>query len=72
MGICQGLSVFPGLSRLGLTMSAGLFCGLGRKFAVKYSLLMSIPAVLGAFFVEMGEFTSVHMTVGRDLLMFLE
>ena len=59
MGICQGLSVFPGLSRLGLTMSAGLFCGLGRKFAVKYSLLMSIPAVLGAFFVEMGEFTSV-------------
>ena len=65
MGICQGLSVFPGLSRLGLTMSAGLFCGLGRKFAVKYSLLMSIPAVLGAFFVEMGEFTSVHMTVGQ-------
>lgn len=65
MGICQGLSVFPGLSRLGLTMSAGLFCGLGRKFAVKYSLLMSIPAVVGAFFVEMGEFTSVHMTVGQ-------
>ena len=54
MGICQGLSVFPGLSRLGLTMSAGLFCG-----------LMSIPAVVGAFFVEMGEFTSVHMTVGQ-------
>ena len=50
MGICQGLSVFPGLSRLGLTMSAGLFCGLGRKFAVKYSLLMSIPAVVGAIF----------------------
>ena len=65
MGICQGLSVFPGLSRLGLTMSAGLFCGLGRKFAVKYSLLMSIPSVVGAFFVEMGEFTSVHMTVGQ-------
>ena len=37
----------------------------GRKFAVKYSLLMSIPAVVGAFFVEMGEFTSVHMTVGQ-------
>ena len=68
MGICQGLSVFPGLSRLGLTMSAGLFCGLGRKFAVKYSLLMSIPAVVGAFFVEMGEFTSVHMTVGQGFI----
>ena len=65
MGICQGISVFPGISRLGLTMSAGLFCGMSRKFAVKYSLLMSIPAVIGAFFVEMGEFTSVSMTVGR-------
>ena len=65
MGICQGISVFPGISRLGLTMSAGLFCGMIRKFAVKYSLLMSIPAVIGAFFVEMGEFTSVSMTVGR-------
>lgn len=65
MGICQGISVFPGISRLGLTMSAGLFCGMRRKFAVKYSLLMSIPAVIGAFFVEMGEFTSVSMTVGR-------
>ena len=68
MGICQGLSVFPGLSRLGLTMSAGLFCGLGRKFAVKYSLLMSIPAVVGAFLGEMGEFTSVHMTVGQGFI----
>ena len=65
MGICQGISVFPGLSRLGLTMSAGLFCGLNRKFAVKYSLLMSIPAVIGSFFVEIGEFTSVSMTVGK-------
>ena len=65
MGICQGISVFPGISRPGLTMSAGLFCGMSRKFAVKYSLLMSIPAVIGAFFVEMGEFTSVSMTVGR-------
>lgn len=65
MGICQGISVFPGISRLGLTMSVGLFCGMSRKFAVKYSLLMSIPAVIGAFFVEMGEFTSVSMTVGR-------
>ena len=65
MGICQGISVLPGLSRFGLTISAGLFCGLSRKFAVKYSLLMSIPAVIGAFFVEAGEFTAVSMTVGK-------
>ena len=65
VGICQGISVLPGLSRFGLTISAGLFCGLSRKFAVKYSLLMSIPAVIGAFFVEAGEFTAVSMTVGK-------
>ena len=65
MGICQGISVLPGLSRFGLTISAGLFCGLSRKFAVKYSLLMSIPAVIGAFLVEAGEFTAVSMTVGK-------
>ena len=50
MGICQGISVLPGLSRFGLTLSVGLFCGLSRKFAVKYSLLMS---------------TAVSMTVGK-------
>ena len=72
MGICQGISVLPGLSRFGLTISAGLFCGLSRKFAVKYSLLMSIPAVIGAFFVEAGEFTAVSMTVGRVLHIFLD
>ena len=63
MGICQGISVLPGLSRFGLTISAGLFCGLSRKFAVKYSLLMSIPAVIGAFFVEAGEFTAAGILI---------
>ena len=71
MGICQGISVFPGFSRLGLTVSAGLFCGLSRKFAVKYSILMSIPAVIGAFFAEVGEFTSAGMTVGTGFIYIL-
>lgn len=64
MGICQGISVFPGLSRSGLTISAGLFCGLSRKFAVKYSFLMSIPAVAGAMLLELGEFAAPEMTIG--------
>ena len=48
----QGLSVFPGISRCGLTICAALFCGFSRKFALKYSFLVSIPAVLGAFFLR--------------------
>lgn len=64
IGICQGISVFPGLSRSGMTISAGLLCGFSRKFAVKYSYIMSIPAVIGAFFVEAGEFAAPDMSVG--------
>lgn len=64
IGICQGISVFPGLSRSGLTISAGLFCGLGRKFAIRYSYIMSVPMVIGAIIMELGEFTVPTMSVG--------
>ncbi len=44
----QGLAVTPGLSRSGLTISTGLSLGLNRDLAARFSLLMSIPAILGA------------------------
>ncbi|HIV12538.1 MAG TPA: undecaprenyl-diphosphate phosphatase [Candidatus Pullilachnospira stercoravium] len=53
IGICQGLGTFPGVSRLGLTMTAGLMCGLNRGFAVRYSFLLSVPAVIGALILEL-------------------
>ena len=64
IGICQGLSVFPGLSRSGLTISTGLMGGFSRTFAVKYSYILSIPAVTGALVMELGEFAAPEMTVG--------
>lgn len=64
IGICQGFAVFPGLSRSGLTISAGLLGGFTRTFAVKYSYILSIPAIVGALIVELGEFGSPEMTVG--------
>lgn len=64
IGICQGISVFPGLSRSGLTISAGLLCGLSRKFAVKFSYIMSIPVIAGALIMEMKEFAAPSMSVG--------
>ncbi|MBR6207530.1 MAG: undecaprenyl-diphosphate phosphatase [Oscillospiraceae bacterium] len=48
IGVCQAIATIPGISRSGSTISAGIATGLNRSFAMKYSLLMSVPAVLGA------------------------
>ena len=48
VGVAQGFATIPGLSRSGCTISAGMALGFDRKFAVRYSFLMSLPAVLGA------------------------
>lgn len=53
VGLGQALAVIPGLSRSGTTISVGLARGLDRNFAVKFSFLMSIPAVLGATILEL-------------------
>lgn len=55
VGVGQALAVVPGLSRSGTTISAGLMRGFQRKFAVRYSFLMSIPAVLGANILSIGD-----------------
>lgn len=52
VGICQGLATMPGLSRSGTTITACLASGMNRRFAVKYSFIMSIPAILGALVFE--------------------
>lgn len=48
VGLVQGAAITPGLSRSGATISAGLFVGLTRADAARFSFLMSIPAILGA------------------------
>lgn len=48
VGLMQALAVLPGLSRSGSTVTAGLSRGFTRDLAVKYSFLLSIPAILGA------------------------
>ena len=48
VGLGQMIAVVPGLSRSGTTISAGLMRGFDRSFAVKFSFLLSIPAILGA------------------------
>lgn len=53
IGLCQCVATLPGLSRSGTTITAGIATGAGRSFAIKFSLLMSIPAVLGATLLEL-------------------
>lgn len=53
VGIGQGFAILPGISRSGTTITGCLLCGFERRFAVKYSFLMSIPAILGALVLEL-------------------
>lgn len=50
--ILPRLSTIPGLSRLGSTISACVIGGMTRSYAVKYSLIVSVPAIIGATIVE--------------------
>ena len=55
IGVAQAFAVMPGLSRSGMTISAGSARGLKRSFAVEFSFLMSIPTVLAAVVLELGD-----------------
>src|SRR3989344_5766171 len=54
VGCAQVIALFPGISRSGITISSGLLAGLKEKDALRFSFLMSIPAILGANIVELG------------------
>ena len=53
IGVVQAIATLPGISRSGSTITAGMSTGLNRTFAVKFSFLMSLPAVLGATIIEL-------------------
>ena len=48
VGIAQGISIMPGISRSGATIATGMLTGLEREVAFKFSFLLAVPAVLGA------------------------
>jgi len=61
VGCAQGIATFPGLSRSGTTITACLLCGFDKNFAVKYSFIMSIPAVLGAAILEVKDIGKLNV-----------
>ena len=48
VGVAQAIATVPGISRSGMTITAGCLVGFERRFAVRFAFLMSLPAVLGA------------------------
>ena len=63
IGIAQGIATLPGISRSGTTLTVGVLNGLERKFAVKYSFIMSIPAILGACVLDLKDLFSPENSI---------
>ena len=61
IGVAQGLAITPGISRSGATIAVALLLGFRREFAVKFSFLMSVPAILGAVVLKLGDVGSAAL-----------
>lgn len=71
VGLFQMCAILPGLSRSGSTITGGRLCGLGRPDAVRFSFLMSIPAILGSCVTELPDMFSDSSLGATDWLIFL-
>ncbi|SIS96643.1 undecaprenyl-diphosphate phosphatase [Alicyclobacillus vulcanalis] len=60
IGALQGVAILPALSRSGLTIAGGLWRGLGREAATRFSFLLSIPAILGGVLVKLDDLFEAH------------
>ena len=70
IGTAQGIATLPGLSRSGTTITACILCGFDRKFAVKYSFIMSMPAIFGALILKLSKISSETVT-GGDIAVYI-
>lgn len=68
VGACQMLAILPGLSRSGSTITGGLFCGFKREFAVKFSFILSIPAILGATVLNIPDLVHADIQASQALV----
>lgn len=67
VGLAQVLSLFPGVSRSGSTIMAGLFSGLKRDVAARFSFLLSIPAILGSGLLQLKQALGTMTFGGQEM-----
>jgi undecaprenyl-diphosphatase len=68
IGLAQALALIPGTSRSGVTISAGLFEGISRETAARFSFLLSIPAILGAGLLKLDDLSGAAETPAELLV----
>jgi len=66
IGMAQAVAIIPGVSRSGITMSAGLARGLTRAEAARFSFLLGIPAIAGAGVLVLGEAVRDGVQISSD------
>lgn len=66
IGLAQGIGTLPGISRSGSTIAGSLFCGVKRDVAGEFSFIVSIPAILGAFILELKDLGEVSSSIGAE------
>lgn len=64
IGFMQGVGTLPGISRSGSTIAGSQLCGVNRSAAGEYSFIVSIPAILGAFVLELKDIGEMGSVVG--------
>jgi len=67
IGAAQALAILPGISRSGSTVTAGLALGLDRRAAAEFAFLLSVPVILGAAAVSVGDAYAAGTTSGAAL-----
>ncbi|MGS0764687.1 undecaprenyl-diphosphatase UppP [Syntrophomonas curvata] len=69
IGLLQALAIIPGISRSGSTIAAGLFAGMERELAARFSFLLSIPVIIGAGIFELSDVSAGSL--GQNLPSYL-
>ena len=69
IGAAQAIALWPGVSRSGITITAGLFRGFTREAATRFSFLLSTPVIAGAVVTELPKLIHMHRAGGLELPM---
>lgn len=69
IGSAQAIALWPGVSRSGITITAGLFRGFTREAATRFSFLLSAPVIAGAVLTELPKLIHQHQAGGLELPM---